>query len=53
MLIGNSFALANYAWKNYQTECPMCRCGKGEETGERFFCRVVNTMTSDLMKLTH
>ena len=37
MLIGNSFALADYAWKNWQTESPMCHCGKSEETTEHFF----------------
>ena len=36
MLIGNSFGLANYAWKNWQTESPMCHCGKREETAEHF-----------------
>ena len=37
MLIGNSFSLADYAWKNWQTESPMCHCGKSEETTEHFF----------------
>ena len=37
MLIGTSFALADYAWKNWQAESPMCRCGEGEETAEHFF----------------
>ena len=37
MLIGNSFALADYAWKNWHTESPMCHCGKSEETAEHFF----------------
>ena len=37
MLIGNSFALADYAWKNWQAESPMCPCGKSEETVEPFF----------------
>ena len=36
MLIGNSFALADYAWKNGQTESPMCCCDKSEETAEHF-----------------
>ena len=42
MLIGNSFSLADYAWKNWQTESPMCHCGKSEETTEHFFlaCRL-------------
>ena len=37
IMIGNSFALADYAWKNWQAESPMCRCGKSEETAEHFF----------------
>ena len=37
MLIGNHFALADYPWKNWQTESPMCLCGKSEETAEHFF----------------
>ena len=37
MLIGNSFALVEYAWKNWHSESPMCRCGKREETAEDFF----------------
>ena len=36
MLIGNSFARADYAWKKRQTEPPMCRCGKNEEIAELF-----------------
>ena len=37
MLIGNSFSLADYACNNWQTESPMCHCGKSEETTEHFF----------------
>ena len=37
MLIGNSFALAYYSWKNWQAESSMWRCGKSEETAEHFF----------------
>ena len=37
VMIGNSFASADYAWKNRQAESPMCRCGRSEETAERFF----------------
>ena len=37
MLFGNSFALVDYARKKWQTESPMCRCGKSEETAEHSF----------------
>ena len=37
MLIGNSFALVDYAWKNWQTESPKCHFGKSEETAGPFF----------------
>ena len=36
-MIDNSFALADYAWKNWQAESPMCRCDKREETAKQFF----------------
>ena len=34
---GSFLALADYAWKYWQTESPMSRCGKSEETAEHFF----------------
>ena len=37
MLVGNFFALTDYALENWQTESPMCHCGKSEETTEHFF----------------
>ena len=36
VLIGNFFVLADYSWQNWQTEFPMCSCGKSEETAEPF-----------------
>ena len=36
MMIGNSFALADYARKNWQMESPIDRSGKSEETAENF-----------------
>ena len=37
ILIGSSFALADYDRKNWQSEYPVCLCGKSEETVEHFF----------------
>ena len=37
VLIGKSFALADYAWKHWQAEYPLCRCGKSEEAADHLF----------------
>ena len=39
LVIGNSFAFAEYAWNMWKCESPMCKCGKSEDNlYHYFFC---------------
>ena len=53
LVIGNSFAFAEYAWKMWKCESPLCMCGKSEDNLYHFFfcCPLYNELRPDVATL--
>ena len=53
LVIGNSFAFAEYAWIMWNCESPMCICGKSEDNLYHYFfcCPRYNEIRPDIQSL--